>query len=74
MLILLKWKRFIKVSVLILSFMSMERYVLIAAPLKGHRTMTPQTASTSVIIIWIIGITLALAPGSFSPFLFVRES
>lgn len=54
--------------------MSMERYVLIAAPLKGHRTMTPQTASTSVIIIWIIGITLALAPGSFSPFLFVRES
>ncbi|PBC31945.1 Relaxin receptor [Apis cerana cerana] len=52
----------LEVSVLILSFMSMERYVLIAAPLKGHRTMTPQTASTSVIIIWIIGITLALAP------------
>ncbi|XP_076391947.1 leucine-rich repeat-containing G protein-coupled receptor 3 isoform X1 [Megachile rotundata] len=52
----------LEVSVLILSFMSLERYMLIAAPLKGHRTMTPQTASASMIIIWIIGITLALVP------------
>ncbi|XP_076178217.1 leucine-rich repeat-containing G protein-coupled receptor 3 [Ptiloglossa arizonensis] len=52
----------LEVSVLILSFMSMERYMLIAAPLKGHRTMTPQTAFASMIIIWIIGITLALVP------------
>ncbi|XP_076669230.1 leucine-rich repeat-containing G protein-coupled receptor 3 isoform X2 [Andrena cerasifolii] len=52
----------LEVSVLILSFMSVERYMLIVAPLKGHRTMTPQTASASMIIIWIIGITLALVP------------
>ncbi|XP_053982665.1 relaxin receptor 2 isoform X2 [Hylaeus volcanicus] len=52
----------LEVSVLILSFMSVERYMLIAAPLKGHRTMTPQTASASMIVIWIIGITLALVP------------
>ncbi|XP_076244645.1 leucine-rich repeat-containing G protein-coupled receptor 3 [Calliopsis andreniformis] len=52
----------LEVSVLILSFMSVERYMLIAAPLKGHRTMTPQTAFTSMIIIWIIGIALALVP------------
>ncbi|CAK9830750.1 Relaxin receptor 1 [Anthophora retusa] len=52
----------LEVSVLILSFMSLERYMLIVAPLKGHRTMTPQTASASMIIIWIIGITLAVVP------------
>ncbi|KAF3428810.1 LOW QUALITY PROTEIN: hypothetical protein E2986_10153 [Frieseomelitta varia] len=52
----------LEVSVLILSFMSVERYMLIAAPLKGHRTMTPQTAFASVIIIWITGIALALMP------------
>ncbi|XP_012246611.1 relaxin receptor 1 [Bombus impatiens] len=52
----------LEVSVLILSFMSLERYMLIAAPLKGHRTMTPHTATASMIIIWITGITLALVP------------
>ncbi|XP_076622145.1 leucine-rich repeat-containing G protein-coupled receptor 3 [Colletes latitarsis] len=52
----------LEVSVLILSFMSVERYMLIAAPLKGHRAMTPQTASASMIIIWIIGVTLAFVP------------
>ncbi|XP_076750980.1 leucine-rich repeat-containing G protein-coupled receptor 3 isoform X4 [Xylocopa sonorina] len=52
----------LEVSVLILSFMSLERYMLIVAPLKGHRTMTPQTASASMTIIWIIGVTLALVP------------
>ncbi|KAG7201394.1 hypothetical protein KM043_004156 [Ampulex compressa] len=51
-----------EVSVLILSFMSVERFMLIAAPLKGHRAMTPQTASSSMIVIWVIGIILALVP------------
>lgn len=53
--------------------MSLERYMLIAAPLKGHRTMTPHTAIASMIIIWITGITLALVPGSSPCFLFVHE-
>nr|XP_031841954.1 relaxin receptor 1-like isoform X1 [Nomia melanderi] len=52
----------LEVSVLILSFMSLERYMLIVAPLKGHRTMTPQAASATMIVTWIIGVTLALVP------------
>ncbi|XP_050448592.1 relaxin receptor 1 isoform X2 [Cataglyphis hispanica] len=51
-----------EVSVFILSFMSVERFILIAAPLKGHRTMTFQAASSSMIVIWIIGFILALMP------------
>ncbi|XP_072754104.1 leucine-rich repeat-containing G protein-coupled receptor 3 isoform X4 [Anoplolepis gracilipes] len=51
-----------EVSVLILSFMSVERFILIAAPLKGHRAMTFQAASSSMILIWIIGFILALVP------------
>lgn len=50
---------------LILSFMSVERFILIAAPLKGHRAMTFQAASSSMIVIWIIGFILALMPGLF---------
>ncbi|KAL6254455.1 hypothetical protein P5V15_014525 [Pogonomyrmex californicus] len=51
-----------EVSVLILSFMSVERFILIAAPLKCHRAMTSQAASSSMIVIWIIGLILALVP------------
>ncbi|XP_033223037.1 relaxin receptor 1 [Belonocnema kinseyi] len=51
-----------EVSVLILSFMSVERFMVIAAPLKSHRALTPQTASSSMIIAWIIGLTLAFIP------------
>ncbi|XP_051170282.1 relaxin receptor 1 isoform X2 [Leptopilina boulardi] len=51
-----------EVSVLILSFMSVERFMLIAAPLKKHRALSPQAASSSMIIVWITGITLALIP------------
>ncbi|XP_015113495.1 relaxin receptor 1 [Diachasma alloeum] len=52
-----------EVSVLILSFMSIERFILIAAPLKGQqRSLTPQTAGFSMIFIWMSGIVLALIP------------
>ncbi|XP_011869599.1 PREDICTED: relaxin receptor 1 isoform X2 [Vollenhovia emeryi] len=51
-----------EVSVLILSFMSVERFVLIAAPLKCHRAMTSQAASSSMIVIWIVGLVIALVP------------
>ncbi|XP_058790192.1 relaxin receptor 1 isoform X2 [Phymastichus coffea] len=51
-----------EVSVLILSFMSVERFMLIVAPLRGHRAMTPQTAASSMIAVWAVGITLALIP------------
>ncbi|XP_014488509.1 PREDICTED: relaxin receptor 1 [Dinoponera quadriceps] len=51
-----------EVSVLILSFMSVERFILIAAPLKCHRAMTSQAASLSMIVIWVIGLILAVVP------------
>lgn len=55
-----------KVSVLILSFMSVERFILIAAPLKCHRAMTSQETSLSMIVIWVTGFILAIVPGLFS--------
>ncbi|XP_067206385.1 relaxin receptor 1 isoform X3 [Linepithema humile] len=51
-----------EVSVLILSFMSVERFILIAAPLKRHQAMTSQAARSSMIVIWIVGFILALVP------------
>ncbi|XP_047351478.1 relaxin receptor 1 isoform X3 [Vespa velutina] len=51
-----------EVSVLILSFMSVERFVLIAAPLKGHHAMRPLTAAASMMFIWITGFILAVIP------------
>ncbi|KYM97124.1 Relaxin receptor 1 [Cyphomyrmex costatus] len=51
-----------EVSVLILSFMSVERFILIAAPLKCHHVMTSQAAASSMIVIWIVGFIIALAP------------
>ncbi|KAL0123967.1 hypothetical protein PUN28_006051 [Cardiocondyla obscurior] len=51
-----------EVSMLILSCMSVERFILIAAPLKCHRAMTSQAASSSMVVIWIIGLIIALAP------------
>ncbi|KYQ51006.1 Relaxin receptor 1 [Trachymyrmex zeteki] len=51
-----------EVSVLILSFMSVERFILIAAPLKCHHAMTSQAAASSMIVIWIFGLIIALAP------------
>ncbi|KAG5326923.1 RXFP1 protein, partial [Acromyrmex heyeri] len=51
-----------EVSMLILSFMSVERFILIAAPLKCHRAMTSQAAASSMIVIWIVGLIIALAP------------
>ncbi|KYN28426.1 Relaxin receptor 1 [Trachymyrmex cornetzi] len=51
-----------EVSMLILSFMSVERFILIAAPLKCHHAMTSQAAASSMIVIWIGGLIIALAP------------
>lgn len=52
-----------EVSVLILSFMSIERFILIAAPLKGQKhALTGKTTAKAMCGIWIIGIILALIP------------
>ncbi|KAL7295551.1 hypothetical protein TKK_0011192 [Trichogramma kaykai] len=51
-----------EVSMLILSFMSIERFLLIAMPFKAHRSITAQTATSAMTVVWIIGITVALVP------------
>lgn len=54
-----------EVSVLILSFMSIERYIVIAAPFKeAPNYFTCRNVTTSMIIIWIIGILLSVIPGN----------
>lgn len=50
---------------MILMFISMERYVLISAPLKGNRTVTPRFAKTSMFVVWLLGLTFAVFPGEF---------
>ncbi|EFN81134.1 Relaxin receptor 1 [Harpegnathos saltator] len=56
------YKEEARVSVLILSFMSVERFVLITAPLRRHRAMTSQAAFLSMIVIWVAGLILAIMP------------
>ncbi|XP_046602019.1 relaxin receptor 2 isoform X3 [Neodiprion lecontei] len=51
-----------EVSVLILSFMSVERFVLIASPLKINRPLTARNAYSSMIVIWVVGVIVALIP------------
>ncbi|XP_046490687.1 leucine-rich repeat-containing G protein-coupled receptor 3 isoform X2 [Neodiprion pinetum] len=51
-----------EVSVLILSFMSVERFVLIASPLKINRPLTARHAYSSMIVIWVVGVIVALIP------------
>ncbi|XP_048513658.1 relaxin receptor 1 isoform X2 [Athalia rosae] len=51
-----------EVSVLILSFMSVERFMLIASPLSKHRPLTARDAYSSMIVIWVTGVTIAFVP------------
>lgn len=52
-----------EVSVLILSFMSIERFILITAPFRDRRCLLkPHTAIISMICMWIIGIIIAMIP------------
>ncbi|PNF42877.1 hypothetical protein B7P43_G12895 [Cryptotermes secundus] len=51
-----------EVSVLILVFLSMERFLLIAVPFGGHQSMSTRTTSLSLTIIWTVGFCLASIP------------
>nr|CAD7455474.1 unnamed protein product [Timema tahoe] len=52
-----------RVSVFILVFMSMERFLLIAIPFGTHQTMTSKTAVSWLSFIWVVGFSLAAVPG-----------
>uniref|UniRef100_A0A1A9Z6V6 G-protein coupled receptors family 1 profile domain-containing protein n=1 Tax=Glossina pallidipes TaxID=7398 RepID=A0A1A9Z6V6_GLOPL len=51
-----------EVSLLILAFMSLERFLLIADPFRGHHSISSKTIFITLIIIWIMGASLAVAP------------
>lgn len=52
-----------EVSLLILTFISIERFLLIADPFGGHRRLTTQNIFNCMFSIWLIGIMIAIIPG-----------
>lgn len=55
-----------EVSMLILAFMSIERFLLIADPFGGHRHLNSENIMMSLFIIWIAGLAIAVFPGKFN--------
>lgn len=53
-----------EVSLLILTFISIERFLLIADPFGGHRKLTTQNVFLCLFTIWMIGILIAIIPGN----------
>ncbi|XP_068083115.1 relaxin receptor 1 isoform X2 [Anabrus simplex] len=51
-----------EVSVLILVFLSLERFLLIAVPFGGHQKLTMKIAYRSVSLIWLTGLCFAAIP------------
>lgn len=53
-----------EVSMLILAFMSVERFLLISNPF-GQRCITGKNVIVCLFTIWVVGIMLAITPGIF---------
>ncbi|KAL0276039.1 UNVERIFIED_CONTAM: hypothetical protein PYX00_003713 [Menopon gallinae] len=51
-----------EVSIFILVFMSFERFLLIAIPFGGHRSLTKKTSFLSLAVIWTFGASAAIIP------------
>lgn len=49
---------------LILAFLSLERFLLIAVPFSGHQKLNLSTATYSLTVIWMVGVIIAVAPGT----------
>lgn len=47
---------------LILVFLSLERFLLIAVPLSGYQVLKLKTAVYCMISIWLVGISISIAP------------
>lgn len=54
-----------EVSMLILAFMSVERFLLIADPCNGHHRLNYRNVFVALIGIWIIGCTISIIPVIF---------
>lgn len=54
-----------EVSMLILTFMSVERFLLIADPFGGHRRLNVQNVLMSLYVIWMTGVAIAVFPRKF---------
>lgn len=54
-----------EVSLLILAFMSVERFLLIANPFGAHHHIKKQNILIFLFSIWLIGSTLAIIPCKF---------
>lgn len=52
---------------LILAFLSLERFLLIAVPFSGHQKLNLSTATYSLTVIWMVGVIIAVAPGTVLP-------
>ncbi|KAH8334965.1 hypothetical protein KR074_011934 [Drosophila pseudoananassae] len=51
-----------EVSMLILAFMSLERFLLIADPFRGHRSIGSRVMWLALLCIWLTGVGLAVVP------------
>ncbi|TMW49490.1 hypothetical protein DOY81_005444 [Sarcophaga bullata] len=51
-----------EVSMLILAFMSLERFLLIADPFRGHHRISAKNIFIALLTIWFMGVGLAVAP------------
>lgn len=61
-----------EVSLLILTFISIERYLLIAGPFGGRKRLTSYNVFLCLFIIWLIGISMAIIPGKWARFFFFQ--
>uniref|UniRef100_A0A1I8Q2L5 G-protein coupled receptors family 1 profile domain-containing protein n=1 Tax=Stomoxys calcitrans TaxID=35570 RepID=A0A1I8Q2L5_STOCA len=51
-----------EVSMLILAFMSLERFLLIADPFRGHHHISVRNIFFALLTIWVMGVGIAVAP------------
>lgn len=54
-----------EVSIFILAFMSIERFLLIADPFGGHIRLTTRNVVMCLFTIWIIGVAIAIIPSNY---------
>jgi len=52
----------VQVSLLLLAFMSMERFLFITSPF-GYTKLNQKTAKISLVLIWGLGLIMAIVPG-----------
>ncbi|XP_060847217.1 relaxin receptor 2-like [Rhopalosiphum padi] len=51
-----------EVSMLILVFLSLDRFLLIAVPFSGYQVLKMKTAVYCMLSIWVVGISISIAP------------